>query len=109
VARHSFEARPRQPSARLHSLNAGHEAPFDRQDPRIPKDENFAQRRNRRVRRLWSQDGCYRPAKVTRLALQNAASSRLDAHHEALIADIKETTRRQPLPEPPRSGMGGMY
>jgi chaperonin GroEL len=48
------------------------------------------------------------PAKVTRLALQNAASiAALMLTTEALVAEIKEDEKKAAAPGP--GGMGGMY
>ncbi len=53
--------------------------------------------------------GIIDPTKVTRTALQNAASiSALMLTTEALVTDIPE--KEQPMPAmPPGGGMGGMY
>jgi len=56
--------------------------------------------------------GIIDPAKVTRLALQNAASiAGLMLTTEALIADIKEETKAAAAGggAPGAGGMGGMY
>jgi chaperonin GroEL len=55
--------------------------------------------------------GIIDPAKVTRLALQNAASiAGLMLTTEALIADIKEDTKAAAAAGAPGAGgMGGMY
>ena len=51
--------------------------------------------------------GIIDPAKVTRCALQNAASiAGLLLTTEAMIADIEEDKKDQPMP--PMGGMGGM-
>jgi len=55
--------------------------------------------------------GVIDPAKVTRLALQNAASiAGLMLTTEALIADIKEDDKKAAAAGAPGAGgMGGMY
>jgi chaperonin GroEL len=55
--------------------------------------------------------GVIDPAKVTRLALQNAASiAGLMLTTEALIADIKEEDKKAAAAGAPGAGgMGGMY
>jgi chaperonin GroEL len=54
--------------------------------------------------------GVIDPAKVTRLALQNAASiAALMLTTEALIADIKEEERAAAAGAGQGGGMGGMY
>ena len=58
--------------------------------------------------------GVIDPAKVTRLALQNAASiAGLMLTTEALVADIREENKQAAAAGghggPPGGGMGGMY
>jgi chaperonin GroEL len=54
--------------------------------------------------------GVIDPAKVTRLALQNAASiAGLMLTTEALVADIREDEKKAAAAGPPGGGMGGMY
>ena len=57
---------------------------------------------------IWLQQGIIDPAKVTRSAIQNAASiAGLLLTTEATICDIPEDKKEQ-APMPPMGGMGGM-
>ena len=56
------------------------------------------------------KQGVIDPAKVTRLALQNAASiAGLMLTTEALVAEIKEEEKKAAAGAPGAGGMGGMY
>lgn len=56
------------------------------------------------------ESGVIDPTKVTRTALQNAASiSALLLTTETLITDLPEKEDKTPMPQMPGGGMGGMY
>jgi chaperonin GroEL len=79
---------------------------------RESKDENFGFNAETGEFGDMIKAGVIDPAKVTRLALQNAASiAALMLTTEALIADIKEETRRvgAGAGHGGGGGMGGMY
>ena len=60
--------------------------------------------------RIWSQAGVIDPTKVTRTALQNAASiAGLLLTTEAIIVEKKEEKSGAPAGGPGGGGMGGMY
>jgi chaperonin GroEL len=78
---------------------------------RESKDENFGFNAETGDYGDMVKMGVIDPAKVTRLALQNAASiAGLMLTTEALIADIKEESKAAAAgPGGPGGGMGGMY
>jgi chaperonin GroEL len=56
------------------------------------------------------KSGVIDPAKVTRLALQNAASiAALMLTTEALVSELPEEEEKKPAGMPHGGGMGGMY
>ncbi len=99
--------------ARQIALNAGHEGAVVIGKIRDSKDENFGFNADTGEYGDMVKMGVIDPAKVTRLALQNAASiAGLMLTTEALIADIKEESKAAAGagggPGGP-GGMGGMY
>ena len=82
---------------------------------RESKDENFGYNADSEEFGDMIKAGVIDPAKVTRLALQNAASiAGLMLTTEALVADIKEDTKQAAAGAGghgggPGGGMGGMY
>ena len=55
-------------------------------------------------------DGIVDPAKVTRSAVQNAASvAMMILTTQALVTDIPEEKKVPAMPSPDMGGMGGMY
>ncbi len=78
---------------------------------RESKDENFGFNAETGEYGDMVKMGVIDPAKVTRLALQNAASiAGLMLTTEALIADIKEDDKKSAAAGAPGAGgMGGMY
>jgi len=91
--------------------NAGHEGAVVVGRIRESKDENFGFNADSGEFTDLIKAGVIDPAKVTRLALQNAASiAALMLTTEALIADIKETEAAAAAGAGPGGGgMGGMY
>jgi chaperonin GroEL len=88
--------------------NAGHEGAVVVGKVKEAKDENFGFNAETGEFVDMIKDGVIDPAKVTRLALQNAASvSALMLTTEALVADIKEEEKKAAAPG--HGGMGGMY
>jgi chaperonin GroEL len=98
--------------ARQLALNAGHEGAIVVGRVRESKEENFGFNAETGEFGDLVKAGVIDPAKVTRLALQNAASiAALMLTTEALIADIKEDDKKAaaaPGGGGP-GGMGGMY
>ena len=94
------------------ALNAGHEGAIVVGRVRESKEENFGFNAETGEFGDLVKAGVIDPAKVTRLALQNAASiAALMLTTEALIADIKEDDKKAaaaPGGGGP-GGMGGMY
>ena len=79
---------------------------------RESKDDNFGFNADTAEYVDLVKAGVIDPAKVTRLALQNAASiAGLMLTTEALVADIKEEEKKGAAGGgmPPGGGMGGMY
>jgi chaperonin GroEL len=77
---------------------------------RESKDENYGFNAESCEYVDMIKDGVIDPAKVTRLALQNAASvSALMLTTEALVADIKEDEKKAAPAGHGGGGMGGMY
>ncbi len=98
-----------EPSRQL-ALNAGHEGAVVIGKVRESKDENFGFNAETGEYGDMIKMGIIDPAKVTRLALQNAASiAGLMLTTEALIADIKEDNKAAAAGAPGAGGMGGMY
>ncbi|MGC1581069.1 MAG: chaperonin GroEL [Candidatus Acidiferrales bacterium] len=94
------------------SHNAGHEGAVVVGRVRDSKDENFGFNADTGEFTDLVKAGVIDPAKVTRLALQNAASiAALMLTTEALVADIKEDDKKAAGGggAPGGGGMGGMY
>jgi len=96
------------------ALNAGHEGAVIVGRVRESKDDNFGFDAENGEFGDMVKAGVIDPAKVTRLALQNAASiAGLMLTTEALIADIKEDDKKAAAGAGhgggPGGGMGGMY
>ncbi len=95
------------------ALNAGQEGAVIVGRIRESKDENFGYNADSEEFVDLVKAGVIDPAKVTRLALQNAASiAGLMLTTEALVADIKEDEKKGAAGGggmPPGGGMGGMY
>src|SRR6201990_2816797 len=99
-----------EPSRQI-AQNAGHEGALVVGRIRESKDENFGFNAETGEFGDMVKMGVIDPAKVTRLALQNAASiAGLMLTTEALIADIKEEDKKAAAAGAPGAGgMGGMY
>jgi chaperonin GroEL len=97
--------------ARQIAHNAGHEGAVIVGRVREAKDENFGFNADTAEFADLVKAGVIDPAKVTRLALQNAASiAALMLTTEALVADIKEKEEKAAGAGPGAGGMGGgMY
>ena len=97
------------------ALNAGEEGAVIVGRVRDSKEDNFGYNAETAEYGDMVKAGVIDPAKVTRLALQNAASiAGLMLTTEALIADIKEDTKQAAAGAGghgggPGGGMGGMY
>src|SRR5713226_3596416 len=95
------------------ALNAGSEGAVVIGKIRESKDENFGFNAETGEYGDMVKMGVIDPAKVTRLALQNAASiAGLMLTTEALVAELKEDDKRSAAaggPGGPGGGMGGMY
>jgi chaperonin GroEL len=95
------------------ALNGGHEGAVIVGRVRESKDDNFGFNADTGDFGDLVKAGVIDPAKVTRLALQNAASiAGLMLTTEALVADIKEDEKKAAGGGggmPPGGGMGGMY
>src|SRR5258707_1998195 len=94
------------------ALNAGHEGAVVIGKVRDSKEENFGFNAETGEYGDMIKMGIIDPAKVTRLALQNAASiAGLMLTTEALIADIKEDTKAAAAGggAPGAGGIGGMH
>ncbi len=90
--------------------NAGHEGAIIVGRVRDSKDENFGFNAETGEFGDMIKAGVIDPAKVTRLALQNAASIvALMLTTEVLIADIKEEEQMAAVGAGHGGGMGGMY
>jgi chaperonin GroEL len=90
--------------------NAGHEGAVVVGRVRESKDENFGFNAETGEFGDLVKAGIIDPAKVTRLALQNAASiAALMLTTEALVADIKEEGKQAAAGAGHGGGMGGMY
>src|ERR1700745_3792353 len=98
--------------ARQIALNAGHEGAVVIGKIRDSKDENFGFNADTAKYGDMVKAGVIDPAKVTRLALQNAASiAGLMLTTEALVAEVKEEDKKAATAGGPGGpgGMGGMY
>ena len=98
--------------ARQIALNAGHEGAVVIGKIRDSKDDNFGFNADTAEYGDMVKMGVIDPAKVTRLALQNAASiAGLMLTTEALVAEIKEDEKKGAAAGGPGGpgGMGGMY
>ena len=96
--------------ARQIAHNAGHEGAVIIGRIRESKDDNFGFNADSEEFVDLVKAGVIDPAKVTRLALQNAASiAGLMLTTEALVADIKEEEKKTAAGAPGAGGMGGMY
>ena len=95
------------------AMNAGHEGAVVVGRVRDSKDDNFGFNADTAEYGDMVKAGVIDPAKVTRLALQNAASiAALMLTTEALVADIKEDDKKAAgagAGGPGGGGMGGMY
>jgi len=92
------------------ALNAGQEGAVIVGRIRESKDDNFGFNAETDEFGDLVKAGVIDPAKVTRLALQNAASiAGLMLTTEALVADIKEEEKKAAGGPPGGGGMGGMY
>ena len=90
--------------------NAGHEGAIIVGRVRDSKEENFGFNAETGEFGDMIKAGVIDPAKVTRLALQNAASIvALMLTTEVLIADIKEDEEMAAVGAGHGGGMGGMY
>ena len=92
------------------ALNAGQEGAVIVGRIRESKDDNFGFNADTGEFGDLVKDGVIDPAKVTRLALQNAASiAGLMLTTEALVAEIKEDGQKAAAGASNGGGMGGMY
>jgi chaperonin GroEL len=92
------------------ALNAGHEGAVVAGRIRDSKEENFGFNAESGDFGDLVRMGVIDPAKVTRLALQNAASvAALMLTTEALVADIREEEKKAVGAPGGGGGMGGMY
>jgi chaperonin GroEL len=90
-------------------LNAGHEGAVVVEKIRQSKEPNFGFNAETEEYEDLVAAGVIDPTKVTRTALQNAASiAALLLTTEALVCEIKEEEKTPPMP-PGGGGMGGMY
>ena len=92
------------------AINAGHEGAVVVGRVRESKDENFGFNAETSEFGDMLKAGVIDPSKVTRLALQNAASiAALMLTTEALIADIRGEEKMAAVGAGQGGGMGGMY
>jgi chaperonin GroEL len=92
------------------ALNAGQEGAIIVGRVRESKDDNFGFNADTGEFGDMVKAGVIDPAKVTRLALQNAASiAALMLTTEALVAEIKDAGEKAVAGAGPGGGMGGMY
>jgi chaperonin GroEL len=92
------------------ALNAGQEGAVIVGRIRESKDDNFGFNADTGEFGDLVKAGVIDPAKVTRLALQNAASiAALMLTTEALVAEIKDEGQKASAGAGPGGGMGGMY
>jgi chaperonin GroEL len=96
--------------ARQIAHNAGFEGAVVIGKIRDSKDEHFGFNADTGEYGDMVKMGVIDPAKVTRLALQNAASiAGLMLTTEALVAELKEDDKKAAAAGAPGAGMGGMY
>src|SRR5437763_1109526 len=96
--------------ARQIALNAGFEGAVVIGKIRESKEENFGFNADTGEYGDMVKMGVIDPAKVTRLALQNASSiAGLMLTTEALVAELKEEEKKAAAGAPGAGGMGGMY
>jgi len=96
--------------ARQIALNAGYEGAVVIGKIRESKDEHFGFNADSGDYQDLVKAGVIDPAKVTRLALQNAASiAGLMLTTEALVAELKEEEKKAAAAPGGPGGMGGMY
>src|SRR5437588_1455592 len=96
--------------ARQIAYNAGSEGAVVIGKIRDSKEENFGFNAETGEYGDMVKMGVIDPAKVTRLALQNAASiAGLMLTTEALVAELKEEEKKPAAGAPGAGGMGGMY
>jgi len=94
---------------RMIAFNAGNEGAVVVDKVRQSKDANFGYNADTDQYEDLVAAGVIDPTKVTRTALQNAASiAALLLTTEALVSEIKEDEKAAPA-MPPGGGMGGMY
>jgi len=92
------------------AFNAGHEGAVVVGRVRESKEDTFGFNAESGDFTDLVKAGVIDPAKVTRLALQNAASiAALMLTTEALVAEIKEDDKKAAAGAPGAGGMGGMY
>ncbi len=92
------------------ALNAGHEGAIVAEQVKSNKEANFGFDAETGQFGDLVKAGVIDPAKVTRLALQNAASiASLMLTTEALVAEIPEEEKKGAGGMPGGGGMGGMY
>jgi chaperonin GroEL len=93
---------------RMIAVNAGHEGAVVCEKVRQSSEANYGFNAESEAYEDLVESGVIDPTKVTRTALQNAASiAALLLTTEALVADIKEEEKAPPMP-PGGGGMGGM-
>ena len=98
-----------EPSRQI-AHNAGSEGAVVIGKIREAKDENYGFNAETNEYGDMVKMGVIDPAKVTRLALQNAASiAGLMLTTEALVAELKEDEKKAAAGAPGGGGMGGMY
>jgi len=91
------------------AVNAGHEGAVVAEKVRANSDPSYGFNAETEVYEDLVASGVIDPTKVTRTALQNAASiAALLLTTEALICEIKEDEKAPAMP-PGGGGMGGMY
>ena len=99
-----------QEPVRQIAFNAGHEGAVIVDKICSNKETNFGFNAETEDYEDLVSAGVIDPTKVTRCALQNAASiSALLLTTEALIAEIPEPEKAPPMPPGGGGGMGGMY
>jgi chaperonin GroEL len=94
---------------RMIAVNAGHEGAVVAEKVRQNSDPSYGFNAESEEYEDLVTSGVIDPTKVTRTALQNAASiAALLLTTEALVSEIKEEEKAPPMP-PGGGGMGGMY
>ncbi|MBX7244078.1 MAG: chaperonin GroEL [Candidatus Sumerlaeaceae bacterium] len=102
-------ARALEAPTRMIASNAGQEGSIVVEKVKASKDKNYGFNADSDEYEDLLEAGVIDPAKVSRTALQNAASvAGLLLTTECLITDIKEPEKAAPA-GPPGGGMGGMY